>query len=88
MKIEVFREMYELNEAFERIIEGIRRLEEFSFLCHELVQDTRAEAVVLQVETNEFFFDRTAGSADRLAEASTPPSIPGRKKKRLSRGIS
>lgn len=27
MKIEVFREMYELNQAFERIIEGLRRLE-------------------------------------------------------------
>jgi hypothetical protein len=27
MKIEAFREMYELNEAFERIIEGVRRLE-------------------------------------------------------------
>jgi hypothetical protein len=58
MKIEVFREMYELNEAFERIIEGLRRLEKFSFLCRELVQDTRAEAVVLQVQANEFFFDK------------------------------
>src|SRR5216684_1899983 len=48
---EVFREMYELNEAFERIIEGLRRLEKFPFLCRELVQDTHAEAVVLQVET-------------------------------------
>jgi hypothetical protein len=58
MKIEVFREMYELNEAFERIIKGLRRLEKFPFLCRELVQDTRAEAVVLQVEANEFFFDK------------------------------
>jgi hypothetical protein len=58
MKIEVFREMYELNEAFGRIIEGLRRLEKFSFLCRELVQDTRAEAVVLQVQANEFFFDK------------------------------
>jgi hypothetical protein len=58
MKIEVFREMHELNVAFERIIEGLRRLEKFPFLCRELVQDTRAEAVVLQVEANEFFFDK------------------------------
>jgi len=59
MKIEVFREMCELNEAFERIIEGLRRLEKFPFLCRELVhQGTRAEAVVLQVGANEFFFDK------------------------------
>ena len=58
MKIELFREMCELNEAFERIIEGLRRLEKFPFLCRELVQGTRAEAVVLQVEANGFFFDK------------------------------
>jgi hypothetical protein len=33
-------------------------LEKFPFLCRELIQDTRAEAVVLQVEANEFFFDK------------------------------
>jgi Mg-chelatase subunit ChlI len=70
MKIEVFREMYELNEAFERIIESLRRLEKFPFLCRGLVQGTRAEAVVLQVEANEFFFDkfeRIAGDDARWA---------------------
>jgi hypothetical protein len=41
MKIEVFREMYGLNQAFERIIEGLRRLEKVPFLCRELVQDMR-----------------------------------------------
>jgi hypothetical protein len=58
MKMEVFREMYELNQAFEQIIGSLSRLEKCPFLCRELVQDVRAEAVVLQVEANEFFFDR------------------------------
>jgi hypothetical protein len=58
MKFEVFREMYELNEAFERIVAGLRRLEKLPFLCRELVRDARAEAVVLQVQANEFFFDK------------------------------
>ena len=58
MRMEVFREMYELNRAFEQIIESLKRLEKCSFLCRELVQDARAEAVVLQVEANEFFFDK------------------------------
>jgi hypothetical protein len=58
MKMEIFRQMYELNQAFQQIIESLGRLEKCPLLCRELVQETRAEAVVLQVEANEFFFDK------------------------------
>jgi hypothetical protein len=58
MKMEIFRQMYELNQAFQQIIESLGRLEKGPFLCRGLVQGTRAQGVVLQVEANEFFFDK------------------------------
>jgi hypothetical protein len=50
--------MYELNQAFQQIIESLGRPEKCPFLFRGLLQDTRAQAVVLQVEANEFFFDK------------------------------
>jgi len=57
MKMQLLREMYELNQAFERVLEGLKSAENTSHNLPEIVRQRRAEVVSIQVETNREFFD-------------------------------
>jgi hypothetical protein len=57
MKMRLFQEMYELNQAFERVIEGLKRVEKRSYSLPEIVRQRRAEVVSIQVEANREFID-------------------------------
>ena len=58
MNLKLFQEIYELNQAFEPVIEGLKRLEKTSHALPETVRQWRAEVVSIQVETNRGFLDR------------------------------
>jgi hypothetical protein len=57
MKMQLLQEMYELNQAFARVIEGLKRVEKTSDTLPEIVRQRRAAVVSIQVETNREFFD-------------------------------
>jgi hypothetical protein len=45
-----------LNQAFEGVIDGLKRMEKVSFLQAAMVREDRAEVVLAQVDFNRLFF--------------------------------
>jgi len=58
MNMRLFQEIFELNQAFERVIEGLKRMERVALFPPEVVRETRAEVVLVQVDFNRQFFDK------------------------------
>jgi hypothetical protein len=58
MNMRLFQEIFELNQAFERVIEGLKRMEKVTLFLLEVVRETRAEVVLVQVDFNRQFFDQ------------------------------
>jgi hypothetical protein len=58
MNMQLFQEVFELNQAFERVIEGLKRMEKVALFPPEVVRETRAEVVLVQVDFNRQFFDK------------------------------
>jgi hypothetical protein len=58
MNMRLFQEIFELNQAFERVIEGLKRMEKVTLFPPEVVCETRAEVVLVQVDFNRQFFDQ------------------------------
>lgn len=56
MNVRLLQEVIELNQAFERVIEGLKRMEKVSFLDAEMVREDRAEVVLAQIDFNRLFF--------------------------------
>jgi hypothetical protein len=57
MNIQLLQEVTELNQAFERVIKGLKRMEKVPFLEAEMVREDRAEVVLAQVDFNRLFFE-------------------------------
>jgi hypothetical protein len=57
MNLQLFQEVFELNQAFERIMEGIKRMEKVRFLRLDMVRETRVEVLLAQIDFNCQFFD-------------------------------
>ena len=53
-----FYEIFELNQAFERVIEGLTHMEKVTLFPPEVARETRAEVVLAQVDFNRQFFDK------------------------------
>lgn len=66
MNLELIQELYELNQAFERVNQGLKRMEKAGSNLPEIVRQWRAEIVNIQVETNRDFVDgfETAVTSD------------------------
>ena len=58
MNMRLFQDIFELNQAFERVIKGLKRMEKVTLFPPEVVRETRAEVVLVQVDFNRQFFDR------------------------------
>jgi hypothetical protein len=56
MNVELLQEVIELNQAFERVIVGLRRMEKVPFLQAAMVRENRAEVVLAQIDFNRLFF--------------------------------
>jgi len=57
MKMQLFRDMLDLNQAFEQLIRGLQRLEEVRFFNRELIRYARADVESARVNANREFFD-------------------------------
>ncbi len=44
----LLQEVFELNQAFERVIEGLKRMEKLRFLPADMVREDRAEVMLAQ----------------------------------------
>jgi hypothetical protein len=57
MKLQLFQEIVELNQSFERLITGLERLESIPFFQRDLIQRARSDVEIARVYANREFFD-------------------------------
>ena len=59
-KLDLLRELLDLNQAFERVNRGLERMEKVRFFRADLVRYARAEVETARVEANSEFFEHLA----------------------------
>src|SRR5713101_3408993 len=57
MKLQLFQEMVELNQSFDRLIVGLERLESVPFFQSDLIRHARSDVEIARVYANREFFD-------------------------------
>ena|SRR5438445_9188323 len=57
MKLQLFQEIVELNQSFDRLIMGLERLESVPFFQRDLIQHARSDVEIARVYANREFFD-------------------------------
>jgi hypothetical protein len=57
MKLELFRQIAELNQSFERVIVGLDGLKSVPFFQRDLIQHARSDVEIARVYANREFFD-------------------------------
>jgi hypothetical protein len=57
MKLHLFEELMELNQAFEQVLHGLERMEKLRFFHGEIIRYARAEVESARVDANREFFD-------------------------------
>jgi hypothetical protein len=57
MKMQLFRELFELNETFEQVIRGLERLEGVQLFNRELIRYATADVESARENANREFFD-------------------------------
>jgi hypothetical protein len=57
VNMRLFQEVLELNQAFELVVEGLKRMEKVPFLQAEMVREDRAEVVLAQIDFNRLFYE-------------------------------
>jgi hypothetical protein len=57
MKLELFRQIVELNQSFERVIVGLERLKSIPFFQRDLIKHARSDVEIARVYANREFFD-------------------------------
>src|SRR5258708_11445796 len=57
MKLQLFQEIVELNQSFDRMIAGLTKLESISFFQRDLIQHARSDIEIARVYANREFFD-------------------------------
>lgn len=60
MNLELTREFFDLNQAFEQVIRGLERLEKVPFFQTESVRYARAEVETARLDANREFFEHFA----------------------------
>jgi hypothetical protein len=56
MNLQLFQEVFELNQAFEHIIAGLKRMEKVRFLQTGMARETRVDVLLVQIDFNRQFF--------------------------------
>lgn len=57
MKLDLFRELVDLNRAFEEVIRGLGRMEKVGHFQPDLIRYARADVETARVDANREFFD-------------------------------
>jgi hypothetical protein len=57
MKLHLFQEIVELNQSFDRLIQGLERLKSVPFFQRDLIQHARSDVEIARVYANREFFD-------------------------------
>jgi hypothetical protein len=57
MKLDLFRELVDLNRAFEEVIRGLARMEKVRHFQRDLIRYARADVETARVDANREFFD-------------------------------
>ena len=57
MKLDLFRELADLNRAFEEVIRGLERMEKVGHFQRDLIRYARADVQTARVDANREFFD-------------------------------
>ena len=57
MKLHLFQELIELNQAFDRVLRGLQRMEKVRFFHNDIIRYARAEVESARVDANREFFD-------------------------------
>ena len=57
MKLDLFRELADLNRAFEEVIRGLVRMEKVGHFQRDLIRYARADVETARVDANREFFD-------------------------------
>jgi len=57
MKLQLFQEIVELNQSFDRLIMGLERLESVPFFQRDLIQHARCDVEIARVYANREFFN-------------------------------
>jgi len=60
MKLRLFQEMLELNQAFDRVLDSLARMEKERLFQHDIIRYARAEVEGARVDANREFFDKFA----------------------------
>lgn len=58
MKLALFQELIELNQAFDRVLQGLERMERVRLFQRDIVRYARAEVESARVDANREFFDK------------------------------
>jgi|SRR5580704_7789840 hypothetical protein len=58
MKLALFRELVDLNRAFEEVIHGLARMEKVRYFESDLIRYARADVEIARVDANREFFDK------------------------------
>jgi hypothetical protein len=57
MNLELFFQIVELNQSFERLIDGLTKLESVRFFQRDLIRHARSDVEIARVYANREFFD-------------------------------
>jgi hypothetical protein len=57
MKLQLFQQIAELNQAFDQLIAGLAKLESVPFFQRDLIQHARSDVEIARVYANREFFD-------------------------------
>ena len=58
MRLALFQELIELNQAFDQVLRGLERMERVRLFQRDIVRYARAEVESARVDANREFFDR------------------------------
>lgn len=58
MKLALFQELIELNQAFDHVLQGLERMERVRLFQRDIVRYARAEVEGARVDANREFFDK------------------------------
>ncbi|MGC2333572.1 MAG: hypothetical protein WA581_19130 [Candidatus Acidiferrales bacterium] len=68
MKLHVFQELLDLNQAFQKVVHGLDRMEKVGLFDREQLRYSRAEVESARVDANREFFDKFDEIVEKDAE--------------------
>jgi len=68
MKLDLLRELVDLNQAFENVVGGLERMEKVALFNKEQLRYSRAEVEGARADANREFFDKFGEIAEKDAE--------------------